>query len=205
MSFRPPMDRHNGPKLRFDHCGTTRALRFLMSKSSLSISRQLIRPSKMQAWVFIVGCGLSSLVASFSTALLLSMSGEHRAMQRTHASSEEPQTSSCPSLDIHTRMERSTATSWLTLGGALGAARLEPRSLGSGLVGVQVSAIQADSPFEGAGLKDGDVIATIEGIHLFSANRDRLLRDKLASDGTHSISMALLRERCPATLEIHLI
>jgi hypothetical protein len=175
-----------------------------MSKSRLSISRQLIRPSKLQAWVFVVGCGLSSMTGAFATALFMAPS---TFCDRPHAHagySEQFPEQPCRSLDIHSRMDRATARWWFTSAEAReeNTATLVPTPLGSGLVGLTISDIENGSVYQSIGLLDGDIVASIEGIHFFSANSDRLLRDKVLSDSTDSMSMALLRDGCPATLEV---
>ena len=128
-------------------------------------------------------------------------------MHRMQDDSEDYRVSSCRSLDIHSRLDRDVARRWLSGGqlAALDMAELTPTHLGRGLVGLEVSQIESRSLFEEVGLKNGDLIATIEGIPLFSANSERLLREKLDSAETPSVSMALLRHQCPAFLEIHLI
>lgn len=195
-------------KLHASRRGTPHAIRIGMSNSKVSISKQLIRPSKMQAWVFIAGCGLSSMVGAFATALFMGprshCEGEH---EEVSYSEEYPSLQQCRSLDIHSRLDRDVAKHWFSSGhaGTMNRATFAPTHLGRGLFGVTISGIESGSVYEEVGLKDGDAIVSVEDIPLLSANSYRLLREKFLADDNQSISMALLRGDCPAFLEIGLL
>ncbi len=172
---------------------------------------QTVRPTKLQAWVFVAGCGLSSMFGAAATAFsqgpttvnvgVIDLNPQQSLVSEKHRADD------CHDLTIHTAMTRAEVYNWLASPQALNngeATFVATSAREDRAAGVRFDAIAPRSMFDRIGLKNGDIVHAVQGVPLLSPqSTDRVLGKLLAQD-PESVSISLTRYNCPIGLELFL-
>ncbi len=164
---------------------------------------QLIRPNKFQAWLFVAGCGLSSMVGAIATTISMKPATVIVRIADEYETSEDI-VEHCDSMEIHSILPRERVREWFARN-ERNDARLVPTIVNDEFVGLKLYAIRSESIYDVMGLKNGDTIHRVEGVSLASPDAFGHVRQKLRSGDLESISITLTRRGCSASLNAALL
>ncbi len=199
-------------RLSFGLCsnGTGFAIPNRMPNSKNTFSMQIVRPTRMQAWVFVAGCGLSSMFGAAATAMSQGATtvntvsfyeSNYPDSSATHRGTlEQLLPRDCHDMTVHTAVPKAEIIRWLS------APRSEPRFVVVSDVGVppslRIESIVSGSLFERMGLRGGDTIHSVLGIPVLSPHSTDRMLEALVSQAPETLSVSFTRDRCPMNLEL---
>ncbi len=174
-----------------------------MPDSNTPLSMQLVRPSRFQAWLFVAGCGFSSMVGAMATAISMKPATVVVRIADEHEKTEKV-VEYCDSMDIHSVLPRERAQEWFARN-RNGDARLVPAIVSNEYIGLKLYAIRSESIYDVMGLRNGDTIHRVAGVSLTSPDAFGHVRQIVRADDLESISIVLNRRGCPASLTATLL
>jgi hypothetical protein len=180
-----------------------------MPNSKNTFSMQIVRPTKMQAWVFVVGCGLSSMFGAAATAVSQGpptvniVMLEKRVDAKVKAASEKHLV--CHNMTVHTALPRAEVYNWLSSEHFMDTGEARFVAVAEhGEPGMRIDSIAPRSILNRIGLRSGDTIQSVQGVPVLSPRSTDHILARLVSQAPETMSVSFTRRGCPLNLELFL-
>lgn len=187
--------------------GTGVALHSCMPPVKPLLSMQIMRPATFRVGLFLAACGLSSAIGAVATVLRLGPLGGVRQLESEQigVSRSSPPMSAepvmCPESSTNMAIERATLLKWVgaTISNEGGRVHFQEGRYDELPPSLQILLAEG-SWHQGVGLSSLDKILYVQNVLLDSRERVEELSRKLLREEPETVSVSLIREGCPISL-----
>ena len=166
----------------------------------------------MQAWVFVAGCGLSSMFGAAATAFShgpptvnVVMLGERTSRALSAPQPSRPATPLCHDMTVHTALSRADVHNWLSSAQFLNESEVRLFAVAElGEPGLRIEFLAAGSLLNRIGLRSGDTIRSVQGVPVLSLRSSHRVLSRLIAQEPETMSVSFTRQGCITSLEVFL-